>query len=539
LSFIESSGEYQQMNGGTKWPPQPHSRQPAHTHAPGVLQPKVSAPAQLKKGAVAPPVYRPQPVPKVLQRKATVQTQRPAPTNPANRPPAAPAVYRPQPTPKVLQRKAALQTPPGDATKRVPAAAPPVYRPVPKIVQPQTVANLKTPKVTPGAHVRPHAQAPARGAASVQRVICKGKTSGSKPIGTLKLSGWYKDLASDDHRAFALELHNKPEHYGKPEAEKIIEKSIKNGLPVPTFDINPKDVRRKRVTEYVNTTALNITDDSFEKGKHLAEAGERAYKRHFKKYKRNKTFDKSVEKIEEVKPGLFNDQVPILKGLKEWEQMVALTHSKPKSYNLDIDGNKITLDSIDLKSNEERSKKRKRESVNLNQLFIEQPKGKDSYWNISDSTDNTIGNTSPHKRLRHLEVERDNKSAFTTYLKDELNKSGKMTNKEAFGDEVPYAFQEFKGALNPSKNMLKFQLTSGYEVLQVGLKNPKTPLGKQVGKRPLTTPKKLNNALDSFMEKKEESRYKRLVKEAFRLFRTQTQIDIESDTESDSDSYSD
>jgi hypothetical protein len=62
-------------------------------------------------------------MPKVLQRKATAV---PPPANAARRtPPAAPPVYRPQPAPRVLQPKVAG------------AAAPPVYRPqpVPRVLQ--------------------------------------------------------------------------------------------------------------------------------------------------------------------------------------------------------------------------------------------------------------------------------------------------------------------------------------------------------------------------------------------------------------------
>ncbi|MDQ3742879.1 MAG: hypothetical protein M3444_00565 [Acidobacteriota bacterium] len=48
-----------------------------------------------------PPVYRPQPTPKVLQPKAAAPQ--------AGKTPAAPPVYRPQPVPKVLQAKMAAQ----------------------------------------------------------------------------------------------------------------------------------------------------------------------------------------------------------------------------------------------------------------------------------------------------------------------------------------------------------------------------------------------------------------------------------------------
>ena len=67
---------------------------------------KISTTAQLKTRAVAPPVYRPNPVPRVCQLK-------PATTQPKavvlSRAPQAPPVYRPQAVPKVLQRKVANQ----------------------------------------------------------------------------------------------------------------------------------------------------------------------------------------------------------------------------------------------------------------------------------------------------------------------------------------------------------------------------------------------------------------------------------------------
>lgn len=55
---------------------------------------------------VAPPVYRPQPTPKVLQRKAAGPQQKP--TTPPNQPPVFPPVYRPQSAPGVLQAKEPL-----------------------------------------------------------------------------------------------------------------------------------------------------------------------------------------------------------------------------------------------------------------------------------------------------------------------------------------------------------------------------------------------------------------------------------------------
>lgn len=92
---------------------------------PGAPQPKPSP--------TAPPVYRPQPTPMVLQRK-TVQGQpksRSLKTNPS--PPKAPAIYRPQPLPKVLQRRSAPVQPNSGNAKLKPSApkAPSIYRPQP------------------------------------------------------------------------------------------------------------------------------------------------------------------------------------------------------------------------------------------------------------------------------------------------------------------------------------------------------------------------------------------------------------------------
>lgn len=88
---------------------------------------------QVRKPPVAPPVYRPQPIPQILQRKIAVGQSLAGQVKPT---PAAPPVYRPHP-PKVLQRKIdCKQYPSGDHTSPT-LQAPPVYRPqpVPKVLQ--------------------------------------------------------------------------------------------------------------------------------------------------------------------------------------------------------------------------------------------------------------------------------------------------------------------------------------------------------------------------------------------------------------------
>src|ERR1700754_2225444 len=93
---------------------------------------------------VAPPVYRPQPTPKVLQKRSALPTPPSAskgsgvaahgkmsPGVPDRVPPKMPAVYRPQPVPKVLQRKTAVATARPSVQPHHAPAAPKVYRPNP------------------------------------------------------------------------------------------------------------------------------------------------------------------------------------------------------------------------------------------------------------------------------------------------------------------------------------------------------------------------------------------------------------------------
>lgn len=94
------------------------------------------------KTPAAPPVYRPQPTPRVLQQKLHPSRQlapQPKPAPQAKTAPAAPPVYRPQPTPRALQLKPAVNRPahpPAHAPVKPsgPVAAP-VYTPRPGALQ--------------------------------------------------------------------------------------------------------------------------------------------------------------------------------------------------------------------------------------------------------------------------------------------------------------------------------------------------------------------------------------------------------------------
>lgn len=94
------------INKKTRNIPQPPNRTAGHAHRfqPAVAQLKTAAP-QVKR-PVAPPAYRPQPVPKVLQTKSAVPQARN--TTQAPRQSVAPPVYRAPASPKILQAKMAL-----------------------------------------------------------------------------------------------------------------------------------------------------------------------------------------------------------------------------------------------------------------------------------------------------------------------------------------------------------------------------------------------------------------------------------------------
>lgn len=120
---------------------------------PKALQPKMAGPSQparvlqLKPQPVAPPVYRPQPTPKVLQKKMAASQPQMNDPQLKQRQPQAPPVYRPQPVPKALQKKAAGNPQTHQRGLEHRPAAPPVLRPqpAPKSSQPNqhAVAQMK------------------------------------------------------------------------------------------------------------------------------------------------------------------------------------------------------------------------------------------------------------------------------------------------------------------------------------------------------------------------------------------------------------
>ncbi len=114
---------------------------------PKVMQPKMANGALNRSMQAAPPVYRPQPTPLVLQTKiSSAHGPQAGQVTQPRRPPAAPAVYRPEPN-GIAQPKIAYRPPAtavgaqakmtGSSQVKTHPAVPPVYRPqpVPKVLQ--------------------------------------------------------------------------------------------------------------------------------------------------------------------------------------------------------------------------------------------------------------------------------------------------------------------------------------------------------------------------------------------------------------------
>jgi hypothetical protein len=103
---------------------------PQHTqHGPCTMQPKMADASQTRKPPAAPPVYSPQPVPRVLQTKLANASQRPVELRPNSTRPVAPRISTPRPQPAVSPpRVNAVQSKAIDS--RIGQAVPTVARPI-------------------------------------------------------------------------------------------------------------------------------------------------------------------------------------------------------------------------------------------------------------------------------------------------------------------------------------------------------------------------------------------------------------------------
>ena len=129
-------------------PSQPLNRRTGNASPLKVAQRERATPPNLK-WPIAPPVYKPQWQPKVVQAKTVASAKAAASVQSIKRP-IAPPVYRLQQVPKVLQTKSATaQSLPSVQAPRRPVA-PPVYRPeAKKLLQPNAILQLRKSPTAP------------------------------------------------------------------------------------------------------------------------------------------------------------------------------------------------------------------------------------------------------------------------------------------------------------------------------------------------------------------------------------------------------
>lgn len=191
-----------------KVPTQPRTLQ----FKPAVVQSK-GGPA--KTGPVAPPVYRPQPLPKVLQRKAANPS--PAQTAPRNQRPVAPPAYRPQPTsharPAPVQLSARKVGPthaaaPGGKTSTLQLKQPGKPNPLPRttfkpqIIQRQTATRGVVQRAADKAFTRSEMK-------HVQGVVAESKALDEMWAMTAKLHGHdWSQMSVAEQRYFMLDVMN-------------------------------------------------------------------------------------------------------------------------------------------------------------------------------------------------------------------------------------------------------------------------------------------------------------------------------------------
>jgi hypothetical protein len=150
--------------------------------APGVGVPRPAI--QQKPRPQAPPAYRPQPAPRVLQRKASPAGQPAAP----RQTPAAPPVYRPQQPPRVLQPKKDA----GKSGAVLHGHTRPKNPPEPRVQPAPALVQMKT---DPSA--RPHRNLPTWGRQTESRIV---RPVNPRPTVVQALQAWN----SPTQNAFAV-----------------------------------------------------------------------------------------------------------------------------------------------------------------------------------------------------------------------------------------------------------------------------------------------------------------------------------------------
>jgi hypothetical protein len=168
---LEAKGLFKQQTGR------------AQAFKPTVAQPKNLVSAQSVKRPVAPPVYRPQSIPRVLQGKMVRGQPSVGSLKSSQKQPVAPPAYQPQPVPHVLQMKRAGGQPPLAGNLSRHPAAPSSSRPASKPPEPklahvasvavQRKAQSPTDFKVMQAKPAPHVKSPKRAA---QGAVLQSKT---------------------------------------------------------------------------------------------------------------------------------------------------------------------------------------------------------------------------------------------------------------------------------------------------------------------------------------------------------------------------
>lgn len=241
---------------------QEQSRKRHQSHP--AIQPKIATPPRKPKQPAAPPAYRPQPIPKVLQRKLAVGQQ--PPKEESGRMPAAPPVYRPQPKqlqpPRAAQVRPAMQV--GGAKTLQAKAATPAQRSMAQQPQGRT-EKLRTVE-RPGAR-RFHAppQAAAARPKSPANVSSQARTPGQLRVAQLKQNPAPPSVGRPHGRNALIQAKWKEDGSGALEDERVRDQWYDNptkGQPFGSLHESLIKVGKEEAVAIPNSVARAILADN-------------------------------------------------------------------------------------------------------------------------------------------------------------------------------------------------------------------------------------------------------------------------------------
>ena len=154
----------------------------------------------MKKPPVAPPVYRPQPLPRVLQTKKSLGNPSPVVLQTKRSSPVAPPIFRPQQKPKVLQGKPKINQTTFVAQRKQAPVAPSVYRPgpIPRVLQTKRAEAAKATSLPASARrtVPSRKQVIMAQKSTVQRAAKPNSVARPKPPGQGVIQGDFWEYTS-------------------------------------------------------------------------------------------------------------------------------------------------------------------------------------------------------------------------------------------------------------------------------------------------------------------------------------------------------